>query len=123
MQTETEEKVKLDWCDLGGDYEATSHVALVRRGGDINIFDILKHLRCDFSNRWSNAPENVKRYRGTGLASYWSHKENGAKCLNVGIDVGCYCAHDCCGHLCSLRYEITLSPAYYVIVKHCGYNY
>lgn len=115
-------EVILDWHGIEGDVDWRKCSAFVKRSV-FNIFDVLKHLECTFDNRWGNVPERVKKYRGTNLASYHSQKENGAKVLVVTIDVGCHCSHDCCGHLCCLRYEISLTPDYFVIIRQMGFNY
>lgn len=115
-----EEKIDLDWNDTEGNVESVTSVALVKRGGDVNIFDILNILGCSRDNRWENAPERIKQYRATNLASYRRSKET--KSLHINIDVGCWHSYDCCGCLCRLSYEITLTDRYYVIIRQAGYN-
>lgn len=117
---DAETKLKMDFKDIGGDMDGGTSVALVKRHHDHTIFDILKAIGCTFDNRASNVPDVDKRYRGSGLASYYRSSES--KSLCVTIDVGCWCSHDCCGHMCYLGFEISLTDSYYVIIKTVGYN-
>lgn len=113
-------KVDLDFKEVDGDMDSVTRVALVPRGHEVDIFDILKTLGCDFENRYKNAPKRRTQYRGSGTTSY---RRGDTGSLFVHVDVGCWHEHDCCGCLCNLSFEIQLTDFNYVIIKSEGYNY
>jgi len=89
------EELKLSYKAVDGNIDGGTSVALIKRHHEHTILDILRHLGCTFDNRWANVHEE-ERYQDTGLASYRRSDEGS---LIISIDVGCWCSHDCCGHL------------------------
>lgn len=106
--------------ETNDDFGHDTAVAVVPKTEGV-IFKILNALGAGFENRHSN-PDNAdsRRYRGNGH-SYVSRNESGS--LEVSISAGCWCEHDCCGHVCGLSYEICQTNNTYVIVRETIYNY
>ena len=62
--------------------------------------------------------EKTSPYRGSGE---WGHyRSEGA--LVISVDVGCYCEHDCCGHLCGLSFTINICGPLTMVVERRRYN-
>jgi len=65
--------------------------------------------------------EQRRKYCNSGLWNKWRDKETGA--LEVSVDVGCFCEHDCCGHRCSLRLSFILDADWIYVCITEGFNY
>lgn len=61
------------------------------------------------------------KYKGSGT---WYSYRNSLGQMCIVVDVGCWCEHDCCGHLCSLSY--TLIPKEFggfIVIVSRSFNY
>jgi len=60
------------------------------------------------------------QYVGNGA---WDmYEEDGI--WHIDVNVGCHCAGDCCGHICSTHYEITpMSDGMNHVELRIGFNY
>lgn len=91
-----------------------------------NIFNVLRYFNLTADNRRTFnefAPGEQRdddKYRGTNL---WSHYQDDDGSLCITVDVGCWCAHDCCGCLCILRYNIAKVFGMWIVKSHRGYNH
>lgn len=121
MQTATEIK---PYMKAGGkpiDGVTAVGVELFDRSQHSVLKIVREYLDCTHDNSYTN-PDNSREagYRNSGL---WSKHRNEAKSLCINIDVGCSHERDCCGCLCHLSYEISLTANYIVVITSHGYNY
>ena len=79
---------------------------------------LYNHLGLTAENYNKIVPQS--RYKDSG---HWGsyRAENGNKMIYV--DVGCSCEHDCCGHVCDLRYEVSPMGNGWAILTTVGYNH
>lgn len=85
-----------------------------------SVRDILKCLHVTYDTSANNPDnENKLKYVGSGT---WSKRRGKSGELIVDVDVGCYCDHDCCGHLCGLQYTLSLMDEYVVVLVKQSMN-
>lgn len=99
----------------------------------LHIFNRREHNALSIVRRWlgltyGNAHANkhndhLKRYKNSGLWQRAKREKIGKNKLVFWVDVGCSCSHDCCGHCCSLCYEVFVNGDFVAVHAHYGYNY
>jgi len=117
MPTETEELTAtmpaievLKPTEIVSDFDSKSSVTIL--GG--SIWQILRHLELNLGGRHID-----DRFVGSGRLRI-KRKEN---TLRISVQVGCCCERDCCGHVCSLNYELQKMSGYWIVMRHVGFNY
>lgn len=121
MQTAVD-KIKPICEAEGGEYDSTTSVQVFKLRHIDNIRRFMEsqfNIRMEDSSKNSEA-ENRMKYRGSGC---WSKYRNKDGSLTVSVDVGCYCSHDCCGHMCGLRHTFQLIDTNLVVITNTSYNY
>jgi len=89
-----------------------------------SIKDVLFILRYVFGLTWDSncknpVREGATKYRGSGVWGWYKEKKN----LTFSVDVGCWCEHDCCGHLCGLEYDVSIVGPLLIVSEVKCFNY
>ena len=106
----------------GGEYDNTVHIAVYNRSHIDNLRKFMEEayfIRSEDSMKNQDADERM-RYRASGC---WSKRRNPDGSLTISVDVGCYCSHDCCGHMCGLTHTFQLVDSRLVVITNKSYNY
>jgi hypothetical protein len=103
-----------------GDY--TTSITIYERSKTSALDVVRKILGLRWHNHSQNpANEREQGYRDSGL--WWSVREKNGS-LTFYVQVGCSCSHDCCGHLCGLRYNLrALDDQYLILITYQSFNY
>jgi hypothetical protein len=103
-----------DFVPVSGDFKRGVEVAIL--SDQLSLRAILASLGLTNANRsGSVANASERKYRDSGLWHSYG--------CNVSVAVGCYCERDCCGHLCSLRFEFLRSAEGVVVIKTWSRNF
>jgi hypothetical protein len=112
----TEER--LSFTPINGDIDGELSIAMVREGTSVR--KIIDRLGLDLDFRLTKGVER-SGYKGSGQ---WSiDRDDEDKQIVIRVDVGCWCEHDCCGHMCGLSYRLGKLAGNVSIVRSCSYNY
>jgi len=105
-----------------GDGENTVTIEAFRRG-EVSVRQLLAERFGIWAENSGRREENSEErgYVDSGLWYKSRDPETGA--LEISVQVGCACIHDCCGHLCQYRLSIVLSPDHILVSITKGYNY
>ena len=108
------------WATMEEGLDSHKHVMMFDRK-ESTVLQVARDLGATWENHRAN-PENnhLTRYKDSECTYVGRGEENE---LVIFVDVGCWCEHDCCGHMCDLQYYITISPQYIIVMRHTSYNY
>ena len=102
---------------IRGDHEGQTSVSIY----DCSPRRVIREvLELHYEQMWRKEhPDQGMRDSGIWSRQKW-RKTRG---LMIGVEVGCGCSRDCCGHLCRLNYEITYIDGLTIVVTSMGFNY
>jgi hypothetical protein len=103
----------MDFTRVSSNGSVEMAVAIIP-AGERGIRDILGALELQAhmsAKHLSNKSE--RRFRGSG--QWWLTKTSNDR-FEVSVDVGCWCEHDCCGHVCSCSFDLIRRTSDWVIV-------
>lgn len=83
------------------------------------LLEVNYNVHASRSRNHPSAPHEM-RFKGSG---YWSRHRDESGALVISFDVGCWCSHDCCGHLCSLSITVQMTDYYFIVITNKGFNY
>ena len=88
----------------------------------------LHGIKTENRSTWHEGEETTERthragqYRGSGLWSRLLRSKGAPRAMEVSVDVGCHCEHDCCGHVCGWRMVIMDTPHCRLAIVTVSYN-
>jgi len=103
--------------ELHHDCETKVFTVSVRDIGQV-LAVLRRHLLLSWDQNRNN-PDLDQRFIGSGAFKHWREKDG----LHFTVDVGCWCAHDCCGHICGLEYVVSIVGSILIVVCRICRNY
>lgn len=119
-------------CDIDDAQRVTLYRGTIR-----HILEELE-LYTDYRDTWNEDEPGVRRSFPYRDSHFWWRQPardiNGnrnsalsgvreARGIRIGVNVGCSCSHDCCGHACSLYYTIVpVCDGVYAVTSSRSFN-
>jgi len=102
-----------DYLTLEEDFESNETLTTYTKKYFATRESLVKHLG------WNQ--DGDKRYVDSG--NWTDGYKNDAGNAVYSVDRGCACMHDCCGHVCTERYEVIEADYYWLVITQIGLNY
>lgn len=107
----------------GGDMDSATTVEVYERHRlEISLRKLLEVNYGVYDHLSGEREDNQEalRYRGSGC---WFKRRGKHGELIIDFSVGCWCEHDCCGHLCSLSITVQQTDRHFIVITNKSFNY